>query len=491
MAEVDRLHRRVAELEASLTAHDELQRELERSDVRFRRLFDHSSDAIVVVDPEHAHVVDANPRACALFGYSRQEIRHVPMMDLHPLDDMPKVEEFTRTVIAQGSGYTGGINCRARSGDIIAAEISASMTEHKGRQCAIVFIRDISDRRRLEKENAYLVGEIRSELRFGSIVGRSAPLRQILQWIDMVAPTDASVLITGESGCGKELVASEIHQRSDRRERPLVRVNCASIPKELFESEFFGHVKGAFTGAVQDRTGRFQLAHRGTIFLDEIGEVPLELQSKLLRVLQEQQFERVGDSQTHKVDVRIVAATNRDLRAECDRGRFREDLYFRLNVFPIHVPPLRERKDDIGPLAEHCMAQSSQRMGIAQPQLTPAHIRTLESYDWPGNVRELQNVIDRTLILSRGGELRFDRVLGGQHAAQLSTPQGRAEFLDSADLSLEDLKRLERDIIVRELEAASWKVYGSDGAAERLGLRPTTLASRMKKLGIAKSRGNS
>src|SRR6266403_3519246 len=260
----------------------------------------------------------------------------------------------------------------------------------------------------LEQQNAYLQEEVVEARAFGDLVGESAALRQIVKQIDLVAPTEASVLISGETGTGKELVAREIHRRSQRKDKPLVRVNCASIPKDLFESEFFGHVKGAFTGAIKDRAGRFETAQGGTIFLDEIGEVPLEMQSKLLRVLQEKRYERVGEDRTRIADVRVVGATNRDLKKEVAAGRFREDLYYRLNVFPIQVPTLRERAEDIPPLAKHFIELSVKELRCPKPRLTWAGIAKLQSYNWPGNIRELRNVIERAVIISRGGALDFD-----------------------------------------------------------------------------------
>ena len=249
-------------------------------------------------------------------------------------------------------------------------------------------------------------------------------MHNIVKQIDLVAPTEASALILGESGTGKELVAREIHQRSRRKDKPLVRVNCASIPKDLFESEFFGHTRGAFTGAIKDRAGRFEAAEGGTIFLDEIGEVPLDLQSKLLRVLQEKCYERVGEDRTRQADVRVIAATNRDLEQAVAAGRFREDLYYRLNVFPIQVPPLRERMEDVPLLAKHFIESSVKELGCPKPRLTRAAIAKLQNYHWPGNIRELRNVIERAIIISRGGALDFDLpVASSPAAAPRFTPQ--------------------------------------------------------------------
>src|SRR5262249_50111149 len=261
-------------------------------------------------------------------------------------------------------------------------------------------------REQLELENSYLREEVKIALAPGDIVGSSPAFQRILQQIELVAPTSASVLLLGESGTGKELIARRIHERSPRHNRPLIKVNCASIPRELFESEFFGHVKGAFTGAFRDRTGRFQAADGGTLFLDEIAEIPFELQGKLLRAIQEGQFERVGEDHTRRVDVRIVAATNRDLQQELAENRFRQDLYYRLSVFPIHLPPLRERREDIAELTTHFVAAASARLNVPAAAVTRQHLDALRQYSWPGNIRELQNVIERAVILARGGSLR-------------------------------------------------------------------------------------
>ena len=340
----------------------------------------------------------------------------------------------------------------------------------------------------LELHNTYLQEEVVEAKAFGDLVGQSSGLRNLVSQIDVVAPTEASVLILGETGTGKELVAHEIHRRSARKDGPLVRVNCASIPRELFESEFFGHVRGSFTGAVKDRAGRFETAEGGTIFLDEVGEIPLDIQNKLLRVLQEKRYERVGDDRTRRANVRILAATNRDLKKAAAAGRFREDLYYRLNVFPIQVPPLRERLDDIPLLAKHFVDLSAKDLKCAKPRLTQAAVARLQNYDWPGNVRELRNVIERAVILARGGVLEFDLPITGQ-AAPVARPNppsaspagsvAQPKFLTEAEV-----ERFERDNLVLALEAANWKISGRDSAAELLGVKPTTLLSRMTKWGL-------
>lgn len=340
----------------------------------------------------------------------------------------------------------------------------------------------------LELRNDYLQEAVVEAKAFGDLVGQSAPLRHIVSQIDVVAPTEASVLILGETGTGKELVAHEIHQRSQRKDGPLVRVNCASIPRELFESEFFGHVRGSFTGAVKDRAGRFETAEGGTIFLDEVGEIPLDVQNKLLRVLQEKRYERVGDDRTRRANVRIIAATNRDLKQTVAAGKFREDLYYRLNVFPINVPPLRERLDDIPSLTRHFVDLSTRDLKCAKPRLTRAGIAKLQNYDWPGNVRELRNVIERAVILARGGALDFDLPVANQSKTptpvRIESPSGDTaapKFLTEAEM-----QRRERDNLLSVLQEANWKIKGPDGAAELMGVKPTTLLARMKKWGLKK-----
>jgi transcriptional regulator with GAF, ATPase, and Fis domain len=289
----------------------------------------------------------------------------------------------------------------------------------------------------------------------------------------------------GPSGTGMELVAREIHRRSRRADRPLVQVNCAAIPRELYESEFFGHARGAFTGATRDRAGRFAAADGGTLFLDEIGEIPLELQGKLLRVLQEGAYERVGEERTRTVDVRVIAATNRELRDEVAAGRFREDLYYRLDVFPIALAPLRERREDIVPLAEHFLASARLAPGAARPRLSAADRARLEAHDWPGNVRELQNAIERALITWRGGPLGLEIARSPRGGARAARDAAGPERV----LSECELRDAERENLRRALAQSRWKISGPGGAAELLGVKPTTLASRLRKLGLARPTG--
>ncbi len=337
----------------------------------------------------------------------------------------------------------------------------------------------------LHAENLYLQEELKTQHNFEEIVGRSAAMQSVLAAIATVAPTQANVVITGETGTGKELVARAVHALSPRKDKPLIKVNCASIPRELFESEFFGHVRGAFTGAIRDRVGRFQLADQGTLFLDEVGEIPLEMQSKLLRVIQEGEFERVGEERTRTVDVRLITATNRNLKQEVEAGRFRQDLYYRLNVFPIEVAPLRHRKDDIPLLASHYMEQVSRRLNRSVPALTTHDVRRLQAYEWPGNVRELHNVVERALITMRGPHLVFD--LPNASARQVMSVGASTAEADDAAVAVipeAEMRRQERANVLRALEHTNWRVYGPDGAAELLGVKPTTLSSRIKKMGL-------
>jgi DNA-binding NtrC family response regulator len=319
---------------------------------------------------------------------------------------------------------------------------------------------------------------------FGEIIGQSAACRRITSQVEIVAPTDATVLILGETGTGKELMAREIHQRSRRKEKPLVRVNCTSIPKELFESEFFGHARGAFTGAIKDRAGRFEVAAGGTLFLDEVGEIPLELQSKLLRVLQEKCYERVGEDRTRHADVRIVAATNRELKKEVAAGRFREDLYYRLNVFPLKVPTLRERKEDIALLATHFVELLVKELVCPKPRLTRAGIEALQGYDWPGNIRELRNVIERAVIIAGGGALEFDLPVTASSVDLISFGPQDDDAPEPEYLTESEMRRRERENLLAILQKTGWKIKGFDGAAEVLGVKATTLVARIKKMGF-------
>jgi transcriptional regulator with GAF, ATPase, and Fis domain len=341
-----------------------------------------------------------------------------------------------------------------------------------------------------ERERDYLRAAVRTALQQDEIIAESPAMKSVLAQTRALAPSDSSVLIQGESGVGKELIAARVHDASRRRDGPLVKVNCASVPRELFESEFFGHVRGAFTGAARDRQGRFLLADGGTLFLDEVGEIPLPLQGKLLRVLQEGTFEPVGDDRTRRVDVRVIAATNRPLEAEVDTGKFRRDLYYRLSVLPIQVPPLRERREDILPMARRFLETTARRLNLPGRRLSQEDERALLGYDFPGNVRELQNIVERALVLRREGGILSGRTPRSEAPDSSAAPppsswagDGKPKVLTTAEL-----QELERRNLMNALESAGFQISGEGGAARLLGMSPSTLTYRMKQLGIQRRR---
>ncbi len=672
--ELERLRPQVAASQQAQAECARGQDPLRESEERFRRIFDYSNDAILVIDPWREEILDVNSKACTMLGYSREELQSTPMTAIHP-NEMPELLAFARSVFEKGSGWTNELSCVTKTGETLPAEISASVIDIGGRTSMIALVRDISDRKRaeaalkrysedlerlveertvqlrrseerqrtlleinnaivanldrealfgaivqaflpvlpfdratltlydpegdtlrvfalqgsshpehfgsigtevprkgshvgwvfdhkkpllrrdleqerqfrvedrllaegirsyvvvpllvkgkvlgtlnvgskapgryseedavllqevahqialaienmlayeeiaelkarLERENVYLQEEIKTRHNFEEIIGQSPPIKKVFKAIETVAPTDATVLILGETGTGKELIARAVHNLSPRSGRALVTVNCAALPAGLIESELFGHEKGAFTGAISRKIGRFELAQRGTIFLDEIGDLPPELQAKLLRVLQEGEFERVGGSLTIKVDVRVIAATNRGLEKAIEEGRFRPDLYYRLNVFPIRVPALRERKEDIPLLVSYFVIKYGAKLGKRIETIPQKTMEALRAYPWPGNIRELENVIERAAILSRGSQLELrEWVPIPGVSSQGSRPP--------------TLEEVEREHILNALELTGWRVSGERGAGKLLGLKPTTLEARMKKLGIKRER---
>jgi len=645
---------------------------LKESEERSQKIFTYSNDAILVIDPARDKIIDANPKAYSLLGYSREELLATRISAIHP-NEMPQLLAFTQSVFDQGHGWTNELSCMAKSGELLPAEISASVIKMADSNCIIALVRDITERKRaqetlqqysenleklvdertaelrrseerqralleinnaiianlnreslftavtqalrkilafdvasiclldrerdvfrlfaleipslashpfnvgtelelqgshigwvlehrkpllrcdleterqfpveenllaagirsylavplvargagfgtlnigrqapncysdddgvvleevgkqvalaienmvayeeiaqlksqLEQEKLYLQEEIKTEHNFEEIIGQGQNIKRALRAIETVAPTDASVLVLGETGTGKELVARAIHNLSPRKDKALVKVNCAALPAGLIESELFGHEKGAFTGALSRKIGRFELAHSGTIFLDEIGDLPLELQAKLLRVLQDGEFERVGGTGSIKVNVRVIAATNRDIERSVQEDRFRQDLFYRLNVFPIRIPSLRERKEDIPLLVKYFAVKHGKKMGRNIETIPQTAMDMLVAYGWPGNVRELENVIERSVILSPGTQLEL------------------GEWLPKKDLSssakpIPTLEELERQHIIGALERTGWRVSGEKGAAKLLNIKPTTLEARIKKLGIKK-----
>jgi transcriptional regulator with GAF, ATPase, and Fis domain len=357
----------------------------------------------------------------------------------------------------------------------VAQQIGAAINNAQQAEAVKKALSEVEElKNRLHAENIYLREEIKTEYNFEEIIGHSEALLKALRKVEHVAPTEATVLIQGETGTGKELIASAIHNFSLRKNRPLVKVNCPALPAGLIESELFGHEKGAFTGALTNKVGRFELANGGTLFLDEIGDLPLELQAKLLRVLQEGEFERVGNPLSIKVDVRVIAATNRDLKNAVEEGKFRPDLYYRLNVFPILIPPLRERKDDIPVLVRHFVTKYGRKLEKNIECISQEMMDGLLANPWPGNIRELENIIERAVIITQSSSLHIDEPLE-------SRPDNKIETESAGTL-----EQVERTHILRVLEENEWVVHGKKGAVLILGMNPHTLRSRMKKLGISK-----
>ena len=473
------------------------ERALVERERKLSRLFASALDSIVELDAG-LNVVGMNPAAERVFACHAAHVVGKPFSVFLPPDSRRKIaslcEELRRDPGPAPSVWiTGGMPMlRAGGTEGFVAEATLSRYETEGQPFHALILRNVDELRQAQERIESLLGQtdyLRQELRAaqgsGEIVGDSPSMRRVLGDVAQVAVSDATVLVRGETGTGKELVARAIHERSRRASHPLVRVNCAAIATTLVESEFFGHEKGAFTGATQRREGRFRLAHRGTIFLDEIGELPLDLQAKLLRVLQEGEFEAVGSSRTERVDVRVIAATNRDLEAMVGDGSFREDLYYRLNVFPIEVPPLRERGDDVVTLAEVFAMRFARRAGGAMPVIDEATRRRLRAYRWPGNVRELQNVIERALIVGRDPRrLDLDQCLPLDVAPAVETI---AAFEPAPVLTDAEMRAFERANVERALAKAGGKISGPGGAAELLGLHPNTLSSRLKSLGLDRS----
>ncbi len=455
-------------------------------------------DAIIELD-DRLYITRVNPATGKVFRCQADQMTGQDFRRFVGEEDSLKLARLIDELDARPEGersrwIPGGLTARCPEGLSFPAEATISRFELHRQKFTTLILRNVRDRVEAEQKIQSLTTEtelLREELqalhRNDTLLGESPALRQVLRDIAQVAGTDATVLIMGETGTGKELVARAIHTASPRRERPLITVNWAAIPATLIESEFFGHEPGAFTGATRKREGRFALADNGTIFLDEIGELPLDLQAKLLRVLQEGEFDPVGSHHTRKVNVRVLAATNRDLEQSVRAGRFREDLFYRLNVFPLQLPPLRERGDDVVRLAAVFAQRFASKLGRSIAPLTTDCERRLTAYSWPGNVRELQNVIERAVITATAGRLNLDRAL--PEASPSNTAPVHAEAASPGAIrTAKELEQLERANILRALEAAKWKVSGGQGAASLLGMNPSTLSSRIKALKIQKPR---
>ncbi len=482
---------------------------LARAERRYEDLY-HSTPAMLHTIDAGGHLTDVSDYWLEKLDYTRDEVIGRSILDFLSKESRKQLDGGIREIILAGDRKNVPRQMLSKDGEVLDVLMSAhsEVDKTKGVQRLLVATKDMTERNRaeeklraaygeiarlkeeLERERDYLREEVQVSMNFGRIVGESPALAGMLARIEAVADTPANVLIVGETGTGKELVAYAIHSRSRRENSALVKVNCASIPQELFESEFFGHVKGAFTGAHRDRVGRFQLADGGTIFLDEVGEIPLALQGKLLRVLQEREFERVGDDTTRKVDVRVIAATNRDLEKEVELGNFREDLYYRLSVFPVQVPPLRRRGPDIVMLAQHFLEQICRDFGRKLPTFTQGQVEQMCRYSWPGNIRELKNVIERAVILSQGDSSRLDLSIP-EESGSLQQPRVQTRGPSSVRnfYTDQEMKQQLRDNMLRVLEYTGWRISGAGGAAELLGLKPSTLTDRLRALGLRKPAG--
>jgi len=458
-----------------------VQEAIRRSEQQFRALFEFSPDAIVASDHE-GRITEVNARVESMFGYQRGELHGQPIDTLVPErfrhTHPARREEYASAARVRPMGAGLELYGRRKDGSEFPADIMLGPVETESGRIVLSVIRDLTEKReaeealrRSELQKRYLEEELNTEARFEEIVGESVGLKRVLKLVETVSATDVTVMILGETGTGKEVIARAIHQLSPRSEHVMVKLNCAAIPAGLLESELFGHERGAFTGAIDRKIGRLELAHEGTLFLDEIGDLPLELQPKILRALQEKEFERLGSNKPIPVNVRLVAATNRDLTKMVAQGQFRSDLYYRLNVFPILLPPLRERREDIPLLVRYFVDRHARKLYKKIETIPDETMRALTRWDWPGNIRELENFIERAVILTRGPVLR--------------PPLGELEMTEvTSSLPDSSLESTEREHILRVLRETKGKIGGSDGAAARLGLIRTTLNSKMKKLGI-------
>ncbi|MFB6230200.1 MAG: sigma 54-interacting transcriptional regulator [Salinibacter sp.] len=481
-------------LKEEIAERKRAERALRESRERLTRIIDSAIDAIISIDAElEIHLFNAAAEDIFRCPTEEAECSSLDAFLTDPFEALIRRHiEAHQTAAAEKAGtpeadgrYLAapeGLEARRATGETFPVEATLCPVQLPDEDRYLLILRDVDELKQaeaevaqLESERSYLQEELKSEYNFDEIVGVSAPMQAVFDAIDQVADTETTVLVTGETGTGKELVARALHDRSARADQVFVKVNCAALSTDLIESEIFGHEKGAFTGATEQREGRFELADGGTIFLDEIGELPLDTQAKLLRVLQHQEFERVGGSETIEVDTRILAATNRDLEAAVDEGQFRSDLYYRLNIFPIELPPLRERKEDIPLLAEHFCEMYASRTGKDIEGLSANAMTVLEGYDWPGNVRELANIIERAVILTRDRRIRAEHL----SISDSSGSDGTGSF--------ETLEEVQRRHVERALEQTGGVVGGEEGAAQLLGVKRTTLHSRMDRLGIEPS----
>jgi formate hydrogenlyase transcriptional activator len=495
---VKKLEQKILQLEKEIQARHEAEETLRASEGNLKTIFKNIVDGMLVADVKTGRFVMANDALCRMLGCSAEEILHLSVADIHPTESLDHVRlQFDKQARGELS-LAPDIPVKRRDGSVFFADVNAAPLVLEGRLHLLGIFRDITPRKqaekelqnaldeikvlkdRLEAENVYLRDEIELKEGYGEIIGTSDPMKYAIHRIRKVACTKATVLLVGETGTGKGVFARFIHQESDRRDKPFVNVNCASLPANLIESELFGREKGAFTGATAKQIGRFELADNGTIFLDEIGELPVELQAKLLRVIEDGEFERLGSPCTIKVNVRIIASTNRKIEEEIENGRFRQDLFYRLNAFPVTLSPLRQRREDIPLLVEFYTGRFCQRYGKCIEKISKNTIKALQEHAWPGNVRELINAIEMAVIVSNGPELQLAEQLSvsAEHSTRKNTSGGRSTR------PLKSLDDMERDHIFHTLQETGWRIEGQQGAARILNINPSTLRTRMRKLKI-------
>ena len=495
---VRKLEQKIAQLEKEVRVRHEAEESLRASERTLKTVFEGAVDGMLVADVKTGRFVMANDAMCRMLGCSAEEIKGLCLADMHPVESLDHVRlQFERQARGEIS-LAPDIPVKRRDGSVFFADVSSAPLNLEGRLHLLGIFRDITARKnaekelrdaldtiknlkdRLEAENIYLRDEIRLKEGYGDIIGTSDPMKYAMHRVRQVARTKTTVMLTGETGTGKGVFARFLHHESNRRDKPFVNVACAGLPANLIESELFGREKGAFTGSTARQIGRFELANGGTIFLDEIGELPIELQAKLLRVIEDGEFERLGSPRPVKVDVRIITSSNRNLEEETNNGRFRQDLFYRINAFPVTLPPLRYRREDVPLLVEFFAGRFSKRFGKRIEKIPKDTMKALEDYAWPGNVRELINVIERAVIVSDGSELQLAEQLtvSTTHSAQENVTKGM-EARPSTGLA-----EMERDHILRTLQETGWRIEGQRGAAQLLGMNPSTLRTRMRKLDI-------
>ncbi|MBN2032836.1 MAG: sigma-54-dependent Fis family transcriptional regulator [Deltaproteobacteria bacterium] len=495
-----KLEQKIVQLEKEIKIRQVVEESLQASERTLKTVFESATDGIVAAEVKTESLVMANKAMGRMLGCSADEVKSLSLADIHPSESLDHIRSQFEKQVRGEISLALDIPVKRRDGSVFFADVNAAPLDLEGRAHLLGIFRDITARKkaeeelrdalytikklkdRLEAENIYLRDEMDLKEGQGDIVGTSDPMKYAMHRVRQVARTKVTVMLTGETGTGKGTFARFLHRESDRRDKPFVNVPCAGLPANLIESELFGREKGAFTGSTARQIGRFEVANGGTIFLDEIGELPVELQAKLLRVIEDEEFERLGSPHTVKVDVRIITSTNRNLEEEIKRGRFRQDLFYRINAFPVTLPPLRYRREDIPLLVEFFADRFTRKLGKRIEKIPKETMTALQDYDWPGNVRELINVIERAVIVSTGAELRLAEELSGPAIG--SAQENKAKGKEGAGEPRRGLAEAEREYILSALQETGWRIEGERGAAQLLGLNPSTLRTRMRKLDI-------